>query len=186
MARWHHPSLRTGQAGFPHPALQSMVSARERTLCVRSPRPPSIQQNHPSHRRLAESAAAQPSRALAAVGGLSLGPASFHLPALPSLHDHYWFHRYYGCSDFVLGGSSASERHELRGSQADLPDGCVWSSGHSVSNHLWSCPQVAGDCSRPLCGCQRVLPSATGFAQRSQARPSPPTESSSLCSSLPT
>src|SRR5207244_10244703 len=74
----------------------------------------------------------------AAVCGLSFGPASFHLPAHPSLHDHYSFLRYYGCSDFVLGGSSASERHELRGSQADLPDYCVWSSGHSISNHLWS------------------------------------------------
>src|SRR5439155_697853 len=48
------------------------------------------------------------------------------------------------------------------------------------------CPKLAGDFSIPLSGCQRVLPSATGFAPRSQARPSPPTESSSLCSSIPT
>ena len=94
--------------------------------------------------RLADSSAAQPSRALAAVSLLSFGPASFHLPALPSLHDHYSFLRYYGCSDFVLGGSSASERHELRRSQADLPDSCVWSSGHSVSNHLWSVRGLRG------------------------------------------
>ena len=46
------------------------------------------------------------------------------------------FHRYYGRSDFVLGGSLASERHELRLPQADLPDCCVQSSDHSVSNHL--------------------------------------------------
>ncbi len=46
------------------------------------------------------------------------------------------FLRYYGRSDFVLGGSSASERHELRSSQADLPDSCARLSDHSVSNHL--------------------------------------------------
>src|SRR6266699_3567386 len=131
------PPNRTG--GFPASGSPvDGVSARESTLFARSPRPPSVQQNHPGYMSLAESSAAQPSRALAAVFGLSFGSASFHLPALPSLHDHYSFHRYYGCSDFVLGGSSTSERHELRGSQADLPDYCVWSSSHSVSNHLWS------------------------------------------------
>ena len=35
MARWRHPSLRTGRADFPHPALRSMGSQRER---VRSSR----------------------------------------------------------------------------------------------------------------------------------------------------
>jgi len=129
------PPNRTG--GFPASGSPvDGVSARESALFARSPRPPSFQQYHPSHMRLADSSAAQPSRALAVAGSLSFGPASFHLPALPSLHDHYSFHCYYGCSDFVLGGSSASERHELRSSQADLPDSCVWSSGHSVSNHL--------------------------------------------------
>ena len=88
--------------------------------------------------RLAESSAAQPSRALAEVCWLSAGPASFHLPAPPSLHDRYSFPRYYGGSDFVSGGSSASQRHELRGSQVDLPDSCAESSNRSVSNHLWS------------------------------------------------
>ena len=101
-----------------------------------SPSRPSVQQFPPSHKRLAGSFAEQPSRALASVCVLSFGPASFHLPALPSLHDRYSLLRYYGCSDFVLGGSSASERHELRDSQADLPGCCIGSSGHSVSNHL--------------------------------------------------
>ena len=35
MARWRHPSLRTGQAGSPHPALQSMGSRRERARSSR-------------------------------------------------------------------------------------------------------------------------------------------------------
>ena len=131
------PPNRTG--GFPASGSPvDGVSARESTLFARSPRPLSIQQHHPSHMRLAESPAAQPSRALAAACWLSSGPASFHLPAPPSLHDHYSFHRYYGGSDFVSGGSSASERHEHRGSQADLPDSCAESSSRSVSNHLWS------------------------------------------------
>src|SRR6266496_3790231 len=94
---------------------------------------------------LADTTAAQPWRALAAVGMLSSSSASFHLPALPpSLHDHYSLRRYYGGSDFVLGGSSTSERHELRISQADLPDYCVWSSNHSVSNHLQSVRRLRG------------------------------------------
>ena len=82
------------------------------------------------------SSAGQPSRALTAVESLSFGPASFHLPAFPSLHGRYPLRRYYGRSDFVLGGSSASQRHELRDFPADLPDSCAWSSSHSVSNHL--------------------------------------------------
>src|SRR5437867_2388634 len=131
------PPNRTG--GFPASGSPvDGVSARESALFARFPRPPSVRQSHPSHMILAESSAAQPLRALAAVHLLSFGPASFHLPALPSLHDRYSFHRYYGCSDFVLGGSSASERHELRDSQADLPDYCAWSSCHSLSNHLRS------------------------------------------------
>ena len=131
------PPNRTG--GFPASGSPvDGVSARESALFARFPRPPSVRQSHPSHMILAESSAAQPLRALAAVQLLSFGPASFHLPALPSLHDRYSFHRYYGCSDFVLGGSSASERHELPDSQADLPDYCAWSSCHSVSNHLRS------------------------------------------------
>ena len=114
-----------------------MGSRRERARSARGLQGPCpVQQHQPSHMFLADSSVAQPSRALAAVCSLLSGPASFHLPAHPSLHDHYSFHRYYGCSDFVLGSSSASERHEHRCSQADLPDSCVWSSGHSVSNHL--------------------------------------------------
>ena len=137
------PPNRTG--GFPASGSPvDGVSARESTLFARSPGSLSVQQYHPSHMCLAEASAAQPSRALAAVCGLLFGPVSFHLPALPSLHDHYSFLRYYGCSDFVLGGSLASERHELRFSQADLPDCCVWSSNHSVSNHLWSVRRLRG------------------------------------------
>ena len=35
MARWRHPSLRTGRADFPHPALRSMGSRRERARSSR-------------------------------------------------------------------------------------------------------------------------------------------------------
>ena len=35
MARWCHPSLRTGRADFPHPALRSMGSRRERARSSR-------------------------------------------------------------------------------------------------------------------------------------------------------
>ena len=129
------PPNRTG--GFPASGSPvDGVSARESTLFAWSPSRPSVQQFPPSHRRLAVSFAAQPLRALASVLVRSFGPASFHLPAFPSLHGRYPLRRYYGRSDFVLGGSSASQRHELRDSQADLPGCCIGSSGHSVSNHL--------------------------------------------------
>jgi hypothetical protein len=114
------------------------VSERESALFARSPRRLSFRPYHPSHRRSADSSAAQPLRALAAVRFRSSGRAAFHLPAHPSLHGHYSLLRYYGGSDFVSGGSSAFHRHELPASQADLPDYFAESSSRSVSNHLWS------------------------------------------------
>lgn len=99
------------------------------------------------------------------------------LSCVPSLHGRYPLRRYYGRSDSrraVLRATSFFG-HERRSAPAGLPDYRGRTSVHSVSNHR------RDDRGLPGCPAIGLAPIArfTGFAARSQARPSTPTESSS-------
>lgn len=64
----------------------------------------------------------------------SFCPSHFHLPALPSLHGRYPFHRYYGRSDSRQPGTRTG-RPAHPPAQAGLPGYCLGASAHSLSNH---------------------------------------------------
>jgi hypothetical protein len=92
---------------------------------------------------------------------------------VPWLHGHYPFHRYYGRSDSRQPGSR-TVRPFRPPAPAGLPGYFAETSDHSVSNH----PRVVRG--PPGCPTIRLLAYRllTGFATRSQARPSTLTESS--------
>ena len=133
------PSLQTGRADLPHPAFRSVgarCSRKERVLhAVSKDARQTFSTNQANCTRLVPPPASPVGHSRWFVFRIS----GFHLSTfMRSLRSTgiTLFHRYYGRSDFVLGGSLASEKHELRLPQADLPDSCARLSDHSVSNHL--------------------------------------------------
>jgi hypothetical protein len=156
----HSPSLRTGRADLPHPALQSVVCTCKRSdersarrIGAYLERPATKPPRHPSHHhepasRPALSAPSTTNRVPNRHSPKALGwgiyaavrpGSSTFLRSLRSRPITALL-RYYGRSDSCLL-RRASARPFASGqpfgsSQAGLPDSRPWPSGHSVSKHL--------------------------------------------------
>ena len=105
----------------------------------------------------------------------SFCPSHFHLPAFPSLHGRDPLLSYYGRSDSRQPDARTVCPPHLP-ARTGLLGFLVGASGHSVSNHRCDDPDAIGTVRR-FGSSPNVR--FTGFASRSKARPSTPTESSS-------